>query len=108
MARGTFSGRVAALAVVVLLGNKAAGFSPVLPTSTTALRKSVMVPRTHDVSAGVALMFIDGLKDIVKKPAAADGDTPDTTTLGTLIVPSVGIGTISWSSTSRKCVLDAV
>ena len=28
--------------------------------------------------------------------------TPDTALLGTLTVPSVGIGTISWSSNSRK------
>ena len=33
--------------------------------------------------------------------------TEDTTTLGTLQVPSVGIGTISWSSDKRKLSLHA-
>ena len=45
-------------------------------------------------------MFLDGVKDFgYKSPIKPKADT---SRLGNLIVPNVGIGTISWSSTSRK------
>ena len=47
-------------------------------------------------------MFLEGSKIA----AASDLQTTDYTKLGTLTVPSVGIGTISWSSDSRKLTDD--
>ena len=44
-------------------------------------------------------MFLEG-----SKPQSKEGLLADTAKLGILTVPSVGIGTISWSSDSRKFI----
>jgi len=44
-------------------------------------------------------MFLEGFK-ANKTPNTVN--QKDTTKLGTLEIPSIGIGTISWSSSSRK------
>ena len=45
-------------------------------------------------------MFLEGVKSskILKKE-----ETRDTTMLGDLEIPAIGVGTISWSSKSREC-----
>lgn len=56
-------------------------------TTTTATRRS----------AGGMTMFLEG-----SKPTKDRLSAKDQTKLGTLTIPKVGIGTISWSSDSRK------
>ena len=50
-------------------------------------------------------MFLGALQK-TKSPNSVGGNrkrsSPDTTTIGDLVVPNVGIGTISWSSSSCK------
>lgn len=52
-------------------------------------------------SRSAATTFFDGLRGLGNsKPSTTS--KADTSKLGNLIVPNVGIGTISWSSTNRK------
>ena len=65
--------------------------------------KSFRSPGTNNISARpAAVMFLDGLRDIGYKPPVTPKSDDDISLLGNLRVPNVGIGTISWSSTSRK------
>jgi hypothetical protein len=52
----------------------------------------------------MSMFFEGGLKDSKSGVNTSNNerDRADTTTLGNLVVPSMGVGTISWSSKSCK------
>eukprot|EP00977_Amphora_coffeiformis_P006758 scaffold1484_cov173-Amphora_coffeaeformis.AAC.36 len=72
-------------------------------SSSSSIRSTHYSQRTNKIiTRPPAIMFVDGLRDIgVKPPITPKSDDDDSSLLGNLQVPNVGIGTISWSSTSR-------
>ena len=81
-------------------------------SSSWTLTQSLMLPKkknnsirtrsSSSVAKPAALLFLDGIRELgYSKPSTASRKS-DTTDLGNLRVPTVGIGTISWSSTNRK------
>ncbi len=72
--------------------------------SSSASRNSRIInqhPQRRDVGNKSMSMFLEGLKNReVSKVEQKSRRTADTTKIGDLNVPSMGIGTISWSSKS--------
>ena len=90
--------------LLALWATPAHGFSSTVPFTLSGRAQT----RTNLLSRQAALFFLDGLRDralnINISSSSSTKAKSDTSKLGNLKVPNVGIGTISWSSTSRKFV----
>lgn len=81
-------------------------------SSSWTLTQSLMLPKkknnsirtgsSSSVATPAALLFLDGIRELGYSKPSTTSRKSDTTDLGNLRVPTVGIGTISWSSTNRK------
>ena len=89
-------------------GVTAAFVSQSIYSFTDCCRLSCLYPSRKRNRQNIFMYHCGGLQSIAETPSYMKNTiASDTTTIGNLVVPSIGVGTISWSSKSREFNLNA-
>ena len=95
---------VAVVRITAGLDNAVAAFVPHSKSSFIGCNRSSRLMSTSSRNTRHHNMFMfqcDSLQSLVEMPGSMKNTVAsDTTTIGNLVVPSIGVGTISWSSES--------